>query len=220
MVVDLESIQIQTLQNVIRFQDELLQSDLRDGGDIACAWKNECYRLLARKEIAEEEAVRLGLQSVMLLRDQREYISKSLKEAMDSAMRDVSKRVCQRIDTCDKRLRDVEKRFRRMQRKLDALQDPETSVLSVENVHLSRRNRDLEDQVKFLQSQLTQRESEIGRLVKMIEDSRTVICTPSPAVSKRDAVVTASPGTSNEVNLLLDELKALEAEARQMLIKS
>ena len=57
---DIESIQIQSLQNVIRLQDGVLQGSMKDSTNVAAVWRNECYRMSVQKRILEDECVRLG----------------------------------------------------------------------------------------------------------------------------------------------------------------
>ena len=208
----MESIQIQTLQRIIRCQDELLKTELRESGDIASVWRNECYRLTVKNEILEEETVRIGTECVDLLRDQRHQVGIALLQSADQLLRDFTVKMTQRIDKYEKRLMHVE----RLLIQANAVRE---EAVTLENSRLARRNLELEEQINLLRQQLNLSEAENLRLANEIHEIQETKYKPQTPPKGIDVAIDASPGTVNEVQLLLAELKALEAEAKQMLIK-
>ncbi len=208
----MESIQIQTLQRIIRCQDELLKTELRESGDIASVWRNECYRLTVKNEILEEETVRIGIECVDLLRDQRHQVGIALLQSADQLLRDFTVKMTQRIDKYEKRLMHVE-------RLLIQASAFKSEADTLENSRLARRNLELEEQINLLRQQLNRSETENQRLANQIHEIQETKYKPQTPLKGIDVAIDASPGTVNEVQLLLAELQALEAEAKQMLIK-
>jgi actin-like ATPase involved in cell morphogenesis len=209
---EIESIQIQALQKIIRCQDSLLQSELRDSNDICAVWKNECYRLSIEKKIAEDEAVRIGTACVELLKDQRESIFGCFRQGLEDCMRLHSRTVLEALSATEARVRKVERDFRRLQRKMEDACSERSVLLSREMSLLAKRNIEVERQIELMRAQANE--------VETVNRSESIKRMPTGTPKKgKDVAVSASPGTVEEVHLLLAELKALESEAKQMLIK-
>jgi hypothetical protein len=214
MVVELESVQIQSLQKLIRVQDELMKKEVREVDDICSVWKNECYRLVTQKQIAEEESVRLGIQCLEIMEEQREQIGLALRHAIDSFTREHERSINQRLAVLDKRLHTIERALRKL-----PIPDRCPSTMPADIVQLQRRNRELEDQVRNLQFQLQDKFNENYRLQSELNCLNSDARKPTTPSKGIDVAINASPGTASEIKHLLAELKSLEAEAQQMLIK-
>lgn len=214
--VELASIQIRSLQKIIRCQDQLIETDIRHPQDICNVWKNECYRLSVQKQVAEDESVRIGCLSVDLLQDQRLAIAEAVTRELENCMRDHLHRVGDCLEEAERRLKAIERETRKVEARMGMSSTPERSLLDCENSYLRKRNSDLEEHVRLLEKHLALREMDNERLNKEVSENAKRLQTPKKL---KDVAVTASPGTAHEVHLLLAELKALETEAQQMLIK-
>ena len=213
---ELESIQIRALQKIIRCQDQLIESDMRGPVDICNVWKNECYRLSVQKQVAEDESVRIGCLSVDLLRDQRLAIAEAVARELDDCMRDHLRRVGECVGEAERRLNAIQRDMRMLEARMRHSTTTEKSRLEAENAHLRERNSDLEERIRLLEKQVALQEADNERLNKEVSEHAKRLQTPKRV---KDVAVNASPGTAHEVHLLLAELKALESEAQQMLIK-
>ena len=218
MVVELESIQIQSLQKIIKCQDELIRNEVTGVDDICSVWKNECYRLSTQKQIAEEESVRMGLQCLEVMELQRNQIALAVKQALETVSREHERSITQRIVSIEKRLHSVERSVRKLSLIHHTSLDLDLPAVSLENTHLARRNMELEEQVKSLKAQLRLAELERDRLASELAQSIETRMKPTTPSKGVDVAINASPGTASEIKLLLAELKSLEAEAKQMLI--
>jgi hypothetical protein len=210
----IESIQIQSLQNVVRFQDELLRENLGTSKDLYNTWRNECYRLSIQKQTVEEECMQL----IQSMKQQNSITLSSLQSSifkeLDSLERDSRKRIIQSLKSLEDKLRSSERKLRFFDRKACGRVSHMESDEDKAGSELSTRLKTLEDQLACLQT-------ENAKLKSELEYSRNKPTTPKPLVrnTKRCMVPCDNQGKDEEINLLLAQLKSLEIEAKQMLIK-
>lgn len=211
MVVGLESIQIRSLQRVVACQDDLLRNELGNAGPISSVWRNECYRLSVQRSIAEDESVRLGILCVEMLRSQREHMRAAIFPYMDGVIEESTLILLEKIDSSGRRLVAVERKLHALRSQLEGHRY-EVSLLT-------RRNSALEELIGSLREQVAQKDVENSQLKAKIHDIQQARVRPETPRRGIDVAIHASPDTVNEVQLLLTELRALEEEAKQMLIK-
>ena len=219
MVADpvLESIQIQTLQNVIRFQDELLNSNLGASKDLYTTWRNECYRLSIQKHAFEDECVALA----RCLKKHGDInftnIEAVIMTELDRLGRDHRRRVLERIKLVEDKLLLAQKRMRTLEHK-SCLDSPNRISF------LTRRKEDLESRLLNVEKEITALSNENSRLYSELDSLRNTHNTPKPLMlsTRRPLDQTSSAinlQKDDEIHFLLAQLKSLEIEAKQMLIK-
>jgi len=219
MVADpaLERIQIQTLQNVIRFQDELLNSNLGASKDLYTTWRNECYRLSIQKHAVEDECVALARSLKKHGDINFANIEVVLMTELDRLGRDHRRRVLERIKLVEDKLLLAQKRMRTLENK--SCLDSSKPIL-----FLTRRNEDLASRLLNVEKEVITLSNENGRLYSELDSLRSTTNTPKPVMlsTRRPLGQTSSSinlQKEDEIHFLLAQLKSLEIEAKQMLIK-
>ena len=196
---DIESIQIQSLQNVIRLQDGVLQGSMKDSTNVAAVWRNECYRMSVQKRILEDECVRLGKLMVEQLAIQRDEILESVSKASLEHSRQSEKLISGRLFEIDSQVSQLTRRCRRWERCAETVR------------RLEQRNQFLEGEVSKLRSQLTSAETQHMPVDRGIQ---------AGVVEASGVATRGHGGNPIEIHDLLMELRSLEVEAKQLLIKN
>ena len=151
----LESIQIHSLQSIIKCQDELIKEGITD---IVGVWRNECYRLIARNAILEEECVRI----TKLMKDEVEKRESLLRFSLNEEILALSRHV---ETTINDKLKVVRVRIDKLN----------WSVTQIRRQHRELRN-------KLITERNQQYETEIGRSASScLDDGPTCKYGPSSA---------------------------------------
>lgn len=204
--------QIAALQHIVRIQDELIRSE--EKSEIAKMWRNEAYKANVHKRIMEDETVKMGRDLVGQLSHQRNHIGSVIG-------REFGKRIHLFEEGVSKSLHVLEKKIQRMEIEVSRLREVSRSQRSqmkdVEelrsgNKRLQDENDALRRELERTKDGLESSDRERARLLReLIERGSGKVRYPNCDVP--------SEKRKNSVHDVLREIKELELEAKQLLIK-
>lgn len=208
-----ESIQIQSLQNIIRSQDELLQANFGPSTNMYTTWRNECYRLSIRNRTLEDEYVKLVRRTRKEQCSNLQSLSCSILKEFDLLVESHRRRVHDHI-------RSVQHKLILTQRTVGLL---ERELPNKTKIQKNDRGKDLESRLVNIQSEVSRLGGGNAKLTSELVSRRSsnapkplILSTqkmPDPLYSSRLVK------KDDEIHTLLAQLKSLEIEAKQMLIQ-
>lgn len=162
----------------------------QSGADISTVWRNECYRLTVHNKAIENE-LRESLQSTEIkVRDERRELHNILMHAFNELLHEVQTKTSNKINALDRRLGRLRTRVSEVDRVFRDIQLKSSQKSPLTPFHVYS----------------------IGIQTGEYE---------APSLPTSGSKTTAVDGESSVATIaaLLSELKALEAEAKQLLIK-
>ena len=206
------SIQIQSLQNIIRSQDELLQANFGPFTNMYTTWRNECYRLSIRNRTLEDEYVKLVRTTRKEQCSNLQSLSCSILKEFDVLVESHRRRVHDRIQS-------VEHKLILTQRTVGLL---EREFPSKTKSQKNYRGQDLESRLVNIHSGVPRLGGGNAKLTsELVSRSSTA---PKPFILSTQKMPDQIDSSrlvkkDDEIQILLAQLKSLEIEAKQMLIQ-
>lgn len=204
--------QVAALQHIVRIQDDLLRTDRQ--ADATKMWRNEAYKASVQKRILEEETVKIGRELVALLCQQRQVIGSSIGREFGKAIRSFEETATKSLHAIDKRMRRLESEVKAVKQFSHArqIERSDTREVRSRNEQLVAENTALKRELDIARDKLEISEANHAEILRELNDTKAV-------VSRTNAIEIAAHTRKPNVQEVLREIRELELEAKQLLIK-
>jgi hypothetical protein len=204
--------QVAALQHIVRIQDDLLRTDRQS--DVVKMWRNEAYKASVQKRIMEEETIKVGRYLVGQLSHQRMVIGTAIGREFGKAIRSFEEAATRSVHTIDKRLRRLESEIMALKQFSHVRERDRCDVnaLRTRNDQLVAENIALKQELEIVRDKLEMSDSKNAKILRERADSKALL-------SRIESVDIGTHAKKPNVQEVLREIKELELEAKQLLIK-
>jgi hypothetical protein len=177
-------------------------------------WRNEAYKASVQKRILEDETVKIGRELVALLCQQRQVIGSSIGREFGKAIRSFEETATKSLHAIDKRVRRLESEVKAVKQFSHArqIERSDTREVRSRNEQLVAENTALKRELDIARDKLEISEANHAEILRELNDTKAV-------VSRTNAIEIAAHTRKPNVQEVLREIRELELEAKQLLIK-